>query len=102
MPSLCRAALLTVFFALPMSAHAETQIFVLNGSDGYGIDRCLAAGESCGQAAAAALCRAHQYAQVVTFGRVDPNDITGKANGANLTRCEGSGCPETVAITCSR
>ena len=103
MPSLRRAAYLTAFLALSAPAQAETQIFVVSGSDGYGIDRCLASGESCGQAAAAALCRARQYAQAVTFGRIDPSEITGgKAASANLARCEGSGCPETVAITCSR
>jgi hypothetical protein len=103
MPRLRHAAFLIAFLALSAPAQAETQIFVVNGSDGYGIDRCLASGESCGQAAAAALCRSYQYARVVTFGRVDPSEITGgKATGANLARCEGSGCPETVAITCSR
>jgi hypothetical protein len=103
MPSLRRVAYLTAFLALSAPAQAETQIFVVSGSDGYGIDRCLASGESCGQAAAAALCRARQYAQAVTFGRIDPNEITGgKAASATLARCEGSGCPETVAITCSR
>jgi hypothetical protein len=103
MPSLRRVAFLIALLALSAPAQAETQIFVVSGSDGYGIDRCLASGESCGQAAAAALCRSRQYAQVVTFGRIDPTEITGgQANGATLSRCEGSGCPETVAITCSR
>ena len=103
MPSLRRVAFLIALLACSAPALAETQIFVVSGSDGYGIDRCLASGESCGQAAAAALCRARQYAQVVTFGRIDPSEITGgQASGAKMARCEGSSCPETVAITCSR
>jgi hypothetical protein len=102
MRSLRLVAFLTCF-AVSATAQAETRIFVVNGSDGYGIDRCLAAGESCGQAAAAALCRSREYAQAVNFGRIDPNDVTGaNSDGARPSRCEGASCPETVAITCSR
>jgi hypothetical protein len=97
------AALLIAGLVLTAPARAETQIFVLSGNDGYGVDRCLAAGERCGEAAATALCRARQYAMAVNFGRVDHNEITGaNADGTQIARCEGAGCPETVAITCSR
>ena len=97
------AALLIAGVAVAGAAHAETRIFLVKSSDEYGIDRCLAAGERCGEAAAAALCHARQYAQAVNFGRIDPNEITGAVpDGAQATGCKGGGCPELVAITCSR
>ena len=84
-------------------AAAETHIFLVDSIDGYGIDRCLAAGESCGEAAATALCQARDYAKAVDYGRVDPTEITGAVPaGTRVERCEGRGCPQTVAITCSR
>jgi hypothetical protein len=84
-------------------AAAETHIFLVDSSDGYGIDRCLSAGEICGEAAATALCQARDYAKAVDFGRVDPTEITGAVPaGAQVERCQGRGCPQTVAITCSR
>lgn len=95
------ALVLAAAFAAP--AAAETRIFLVNGSDGYGIDRCLAAGERCGEAAATALCRARDFVKAVDFGRVDPGEITGGVPaGASVQRCEGRNCPQTVAITCSR
>ncbi len=88
---------------LAAPAAAETHIFVVDGSDGYGIDRCLASGEPCGEAAASAICRSRAFTKAVDFGRVDPNEITGAVPaGASVPRCEGRNCPQTVAITCSR
>jgi hypothetical protein len=82
---------------LAAPAAAETRIFLLDGNDGYGIDRCLIAGEQCGRAAAQSICEARQYAQVVNFGRLDPKEITGAVpERARLPR------PQTVAITCAR
>jgi hypothetical protein len=88
-------------FSVP--ALAETEIVVVNNSDGYGIDQCLATGDRCGAAAASALCRSRQFARAETFGRLDRKEITGglpKEIAAGY--CEGRGCPEIVAITCSR
>jgi hypothetical protein len=103
MPSFRLCTFLIASLALTAPAHAETQIFIVDGSDGYGINRCLLAGERCGEAAATALCRARQFASAVNFGRLDPTEVTGGApNGAQLVRCEGARCAETVAITCSR
>lgn len=91
----------TIAFAAP--AGAETRIFLLDGNNGYGIDTCLAAGDHCGHAAATAICRARQFVQVVDFGRIDPYEITGAVpEGKRPPRCEGRGCPETVAVTCAR
>lgn len=85
------------------SARAETHIFLVDSSDGYGIDRCLASGEPCGAAAASALCQAREYAKAVDFGRIDPAEITGGVPaGTQLTTCKGRSCPDIVAITCSR
>jgi len=85
------------------SARAETHIFIVDSSDGYGIDRCLASGESCGAAAASALCRAREYAKAVDFGRIDPTEITGGVPaGSQVKACAGGACPDIVAITCSR
>jgi hypothetical protein len=94
--------LLAGLLAAP-SARAETHIFLVDSSDGYGIDRCLASGEPCGAAAAAALCQAREYAKVVDFGRIDPAEITGGVPaGTQVKACTGRSCPDLVAITCSR
>jgi hypothetical protein len=97
------SAFLLIGTLLAASAAAETRIFTVDGSDGYGVDRCLASGEPCGEAAASAICRARAFAKAVDFGRVDPNEITGAVPaGAGIPRCEGRDCPQTVAITCTR
>ena len=49
-------AALTLAFAMTasLSAYAEHRIFIVaNNPDGYGVDRCLATGASCGVAVAA-------------------------------------------------
>lgn len=85
------------------AAQAETRTFILDSSDGYGIDRCLAAGEACGKAMAVALCKANNFQNVVDFGRMDPTEITGAVpTGLSPKGCEGPNCPEKVAITCTR
>ena len=103
MSRFCFAAALAAGIALATAAQAETQIFLVKGNDGYGVDRCLAAGASCGKAAATAICRARQFAQVVNYGRINPKDITGNVPaGMRVAHCEGPACPEVVAITCAR
>jgi hypothetical protein len=98
-----RAVLAVVFVLCTLPASADTRTFLVDGSDGYGIDRCLAAGEDCGVAAAAALCRARDYAKAVDFGRIDPAEITGRVPvGAQVKACSGQVCPTVVAVTCSR
>jgi hypothetical protein len=85
------------------TAQAETRTFILDSSDGYGIDRCLAAGEACGKPMAAALCKANNFQTVVDFGRIDPTEITGAVpTGLSPQPCQGASCPEKVAITCTR
>ncbi len=84
-------------------AKAETRTFILDSSEGYGIDSCLVKGDACGKAMAAAVCQANQFAAVIDFGRMDPTEITGSVPaGMKVKACEGANCPEKVAITCSR
>ena len=84
-------------------AQAERRIFIIaNNADGYGIDRCLASGAACGNAAATSYCRSHEFNQASSFRRVDRDDITGAIPTAGGTGCKGSSCDEFVAIECSR
>jgi hypothetical protein len=98
-----RFGALFLFTLATAPAAAETHIFIIDGSDGYGIDRCLASGEPCGEPMASALCRSRAFTKAVDYGRVDPSEITGAIPaGASMPRCEGRSCPQTVAITCTR
>jgi len=84
-------------------AQAEKRIFVIaNNADGYGIDRCLANGATCGTAAASAYCRSHEFHGAVSFRKVDREDIAGTIPTAGGTGCRGSHCDEFVAIECMR
>ena len=85
------------------SGHAsERRIFIIaNTADGYGVDRCLASGANCGVAAATAYCKSREFAQAVSFSKVDKDEITGAVPTAP-TACRGGGCDEYVAIVCTR
>ncbi|MCC6777496.1 MAG: hypothetical protein IT537_12835 [Hyphomicrobiales bacterium] len=79
------------------AAHAEKRIFIIaNNSDGYGVDRCLASGASCGAALATAYCKSRSYVQAASYRRVDPDDITGGVPANGMAR------DEFVAIECLR
>ena len=92
--ALCFAA---VIFST--AAQAEKRIFIIaNNADGYGIDRCLASGESCGKAAANSYCRAREFAQALSYRKVDRDDMTGIIPAA----CRATDCDDFVAIECSR
>ncbi len=67
---------------------------------GYGVDRCLAAGEKCGAAAANAYCRGHQFATAASYSKVDRDDVTGAIPTA--VNCQGNRCDDLVAIVCTR
>src|SRR5438309_8841673 len=80
------------------SAQAEKRIFIIaNNADGYGVDRCLATGASCGAAVASAYCKSRDYAQAGSFRKVDRDDITGA-----VPTTTGSAGHEFVAIECTR
>ncbi len=85
------------------SASAEKRMFIIgNSPDGYGIDRCLASGAACGAAAAAAYCRSREYAQALTFRKVERDEITGAVPSGGSGGCAGSSCTDFVAIECTR
>jgi hypothetical protein len=89
-----------IFAAAP--AHAESRTFVVAGNaDGYGIDRCLATGASCGKAMAAAYCRAQDFADALSFRKVERDEITG-AVLASAPACRAAGCTDLIAIKCQR
>ena len=85
------------------SAQAEKRIFIIaNNADGYGVDRCLANGASCGTAAATSYCRTHEFNQALSFRKIDRDDITGAIPTAGGSGCHGASCDEFVAIECTR
>lgn len=96
-------AILIVAAALAAPARAEKRTFVIaNNPDGYGIDRCLSTGASCGTAVAAAYCHTHAFSRAVSFRKVDRGDITDAVPTAGGTICRGAGCDAFVAIECTR
>ena len=70
-------------------------------ADGYGVDRCLASGDRCGNAAATAYCKSREFAQASSYRQVDKDEITG-AIPANAGGCKGGTCEQFIAIECSR
>src|ERR1700740_1355493 len=96
---------LVAFLIVPLGlapAYAEKRMFIIaNNSDGYGIDRCLSSGASCGHAIATAYCRAREYDKALSFRKVDRDDITG-AIPTTAGSCHGSTCEDFVAIECAR
>ena len=92
--ALCCAA---VIFST--AAHAEKRTFIIaNNADGYGVDRCLATGASCGMPVATAYCQSRSYIRAASFRSVDRDDITGAVPVTNGT----SSRDEFVAIECLR
>lgn len=101
----CRfaAAAFAAVLCSTAAAHAEKRIFVIaSNGDGYGVDRCLAAGAACGAAAANAYCRAHEFGQALSYRKVDRDDITGAIPSSGPGSCRGLNCGTLVAITCLR
>jgi hypothetical protein len=89
-----------VFISLPAAAYADSRVFVVaNQPDGYGIDLCLARGESCGMPAARAYCQSRDFAQATHFRRIEADDVTA-AVPASVTSASAGG--DYVAITCQR
>jgi hypothetical protein len=85
-----------------VSAQAEKRIFIIaNNSDGYGVDRCLATGATCGKAVATAYCKARDFAQAGSFRKVDREEITGAIPVGN-SACPAGACEQFVAIECTR
>ena len=87
-------------FALPAAAENRTFI-IANNADGYGVDRCLASGATCGKAVATAYCQAREFARAASFRKVDHEAITGAIPTSNLS-CRAGACDQFVAIECTR
>ena len=84
------------------AANAEKRIFIIaNNADGYGVDRCLARGEKCGQPLATSFCKSRKFTRALSFRKVAKGEITG---GVPLDSyaCSGRRCEEFVAIECTR
>ncbi len=91
------------FVAAAVPALADSRVFIItNQPDGYGIDQCLAKGESCGLPAARSYCKSRDFVRAAEFRRVDPDEITGAVPTQAGGVCTGAGCGEYVAITCER
>ena len=98
------SAFLTCAFVFAASAaSADTRVFIIaNQADGYGVDQCLARGEKCGAHAARSYCQSRDFAQAMSYRRVDPDEITGSVPKDGGGSCSHAGCNEYVAITCQR
>jgi hypothetical protein len=84
-------------------AHGEKRVFIVaNNGDGYGVDRCLASGAPCGEAAANSYCRSHEYGHALSYRKVDRDDITGAIPTSGPGSCRAGHCDEFVAIECLR
>lgn len=93
------AALVCACAAISTAAQAEKRTFIIaNNSDGYGVDRCLATGATCGVPVATAYCQSHDFARAASFRKIDRDEITGGAPTTNGT----SKNDEFVAIECLR
>jgi hypothetical protein len=85
------------------SASAERRMFIVaNNANGYGVDRCLASGATCGAAIAAAYCRSREFSQAVSYRKVNKDDLTGGVPAGAWGACRGIVCEEYVAIECMR
>jgi hypothetical protein len=73
-----------------------------NNADGYGVDRCLATGEQCGNVVATSYCQSQSFAKAQSFRKVDRDEITGAVPTSGRSACAGGSCDSFVAITCSR
>ncbi len=94
-------ALFAVLICGTVSAQAEKRIFIIANEDGYGIDRCLATGASCGASVATAYCKAREFTTAASYRKVERDEITG-AVPVGRSSCRGSACEQFVAIECAR
>jgi hypothetical protein len=82
-------------------AQAEKRTFlVANNADGYGVDRCLAVGGTCGNTIATAYCRAREFDHALSFRKIERGEMNGMM-AASATACR-SGCDDFIAIECTR
>ena len=90
------------FLLLASVSSADSRVFIVaNQADGYGVDQCLARSERCGAYAALSYCQSRDFAEVSSYRRVDPDEVTGSVPSRGGS-CNHAGCKEYVAITCQR
>jgi hypothetical protein len=84
-------------------AVAEKRVFIIDANaSGYGVDRCLSSGASCGSAVANSYCRSREFNHALSFRKIDREEITG-AVPTSANACHGAGCTsEFIAIECMR
>ena len=75
---------------------------IANQADDYGVDRCLISNASCGTTVANAYCHSHEYAQALSFRKVDHEDIAGAISADEGSSCTATRCATFVAIECGR
>jgi hypothetical protein len=105
MKSLPALAALATVAALTAAAPAwaDNRVFIIaNQSDGYGIDECLANGQTCGAHAARAYCQSRAFTEATAFRRVDPDEVTGAIPASTRSHGRRAGGAEFIAITCHR
>jgi len=89
-----------IAFAVP--AQTETRVFIVaSNADGYGVDRCLTTGASCGTMVATAYCQAQSFEFAKSFRKIERDEITGAVPASGQSACTGA-CENFVAIECSR
>jgi hypothetical protein len=94
---------LSLSVMLGSAASAETRVFIIaNNADGYGVDRCLAEGQSCGRTVATAYCVSQQFAQALSYRKVEREEITGAIPASLGDGCKAGVCGAFVAIECKR
>jgi len=92
-------AALVLVAAFSSAAQAEKRTFIIaNYADGYGVDRCLATGATCGAPVATAYCKSRDFVQAASYRKVDHDEITGAVPVTNGS----SARDEFVAIECLR
>src|SRR5437773_9508666 len=93
------AALVLAVGVYATAAQAEKRTFIIaNNSDGYGVDRCLATGATCGAAVATAYCKARDYMEAASFHKIEREEN----DGAVPTTTGTSARVELVDIECLR
>jgi hypothetical protein len=62
---------------------AESNVFIIAGADGYGVEDCLAEAGECGHVVADAWCEAHGHGAALSFGLAE--DVTNAISGGGDT-----------------
>lgn len=99
--------LLTLLLAAQPVAAEKNVFIVASDADGYGVDRCLSTGASCGAAVAAAYCQSRAFQKAASYRKLDRQNIANDAIASDadnplVQTCRGNGCAEFVAIECAR